>query len=107
MIRIGYYTPGIMLSGELPDVTIFTECEYVDFCLQQDSTPILEGRYYAIDGPAVVTDITSLVDSHMAGSADTQLAEFTIVASDRTGTVSHSFTVLYCNLDIEMLFIDD
>ena len=95
-----------MLSGELPDVTIFTECEYVDFRLLQYDLPILEGRYYAINGAAVVTDIASLVESSMAGSPDSQLAQYTVEATDQTGTVSQSFTVLYCNLDINLPFID-
>ncbi len=85
MINIGFYTPSIALSCNLPDVQIFTDCDFVDFRLAPvGGLPLLEGRYYVLNGVATVTDIASLVENFFVGSTDTPTCEFEIEASTPT-----------------------
>lgn len=49
MIRFGFYTPAVVLSSDLLDITIFTDHEFVDFRLLADGYALLEGRYYALE----------------------------------------------------------
>ena len=46
MIRFGFYTPAVVLSSYLPDITIFTDHEFVDFRLLSGGYPLLQGRYF-------------------------------------------------------------
>lgn len=56
MIRFGFYTPAVVLSSDLPDITIFTDHEFVDFRLLAGGYALLEGRYYALNDTTVVSD---------------------------------------------------
>lgn len=40
MIRFGFYTPAVVLSSDLPDITIFTDHEFVDFRLLAGGNPL-------------------------------------------------------------------
>ena len=61
MIRFGFYTPAVVLSSDLPDITIFTDHEFVDFRLLAGGNPLLQGRYYALNDTTVVSDISKKV----------------------------------------------
>ena len=105
MIQIGFFTMGVMLSSELPDVSIFTDHEFVDFRLSANGTTLLEERYYALNGRITVCDISSLVEHYMAGNADLNLSEFFIeayVGEDETDYTDLSFTVIYCDKDLSL-----
>ena len=75
MIRFAFYTPPIALSSDLPDITILTDHEAVDFRLVANGDRLLEGRYYANDGYVVVSDISSIIEHYMAGNTDGNLCE--------------------------------
>ena len=98
MIRIGFYTPTVMLSADLPDVSIFTDQDFVDFRLTSGGMVLLDERYYTYNGSATVADIASLIEQYMAGNPDLNFSEFIIEASAPDGSAaSHSFRVIYCD----------
>ena len=98
MIRIGFYTPTVMLSADLPDVSIFTDQDFVDFRLTSGGMVLLDERYYTYNGSATVADIASLIEQYMAGNPDLNFSEFFIEASAPDGSAaSHSFRVIYCD----------
>ena len=108
MINIGFYTPTIALSCNLPDVHIFTDCDFVDFRLAPvGGLPLLEGRYYVLNGVATVTDIASLVENFFVGSTDTPTCEFEIEASTPTDRATKTFNVLPCYVDLGMGDLSD
>lgn len=53
LTKRGFYTPAVVLSSDLPDITIFTDHEFVDFRLLAGGYALLEGRYYALDGSII------------------------------------------------------
>lgn len=63
MIRFGFYTPAVVLSSDLPDITIFTDHEFVDFRLLAGGYPLLQGRYYALNDTTVFSDKSATVAS--------------------------------------------
>lgn len=100
MIRIGFYTPDISFASDLPDVSIFTDHDCVDFRLTCEGTTLLQGRYYAIGGKIVVSDIASLVVEHLAGNSELLVAEFHIEAyfgEDEVDYTDLTFRTLYCD----------
>lgn len=103
MIRIGFYTPGVMLSSELTDISVFTDHDYVDFKLRCGENYLLDGRYYTINGSVFISDIASLIEEYMAGNADEPLNDFHAEASFDGEIAEHDFTVLYCNRNLDML----
>ncbi len=100
MIQLSFYTSDVMLASDIPDINIFTDHDYVDFRLLSGGYPLLEGRYYALNGKATVTDISSLVENYLAGNTDNPLAEFVVEASfdDDDELAEKEFTALYCNV---------
>lgn len=100
MIRFGFYTPTIALSSDLPDISIFTDHEAVDFRLVANGDRLLEGRYYANDGYVVVSDISSIIEHFMAGNTDGNFCEIHIeafVGEDEADYNDRIVTVLYCD----------
>lgn len=91
-----------MLSSELLDISIFTDHDYVDFKLLCGGSPLLDSRYYAINGSVYVSDIASLIEDYLGGNADSQLYDFSIEISCDSESVTQSFTVLYCSVDLGM-----
>ena len=53
LTKRGFYTPAVVLSSDLPDITIFTDHEFVDFRLLAGGYALLEGRYYALDSSII------------------------------------------------------
>lgn len=105
MIRIGFYTSQVNLSSNLPDISIFTDHDFVDFRLACYGSTLLEGRYYALNGFVSISDISSLVESYLAGNTDLNLSEFTIeayVGESKTDYISQQFTVLYCDRVVDL-----
>lgn len=103
MIRIGFYTSTVNLSGNLPDISIFTDHDFVDFRLACYGSTLLEGRFYALNGTVLISEISSLVGSFMAGNADSNLCDFTIEAyfgDTATDYTSQQFTVLFCDREV-------
>ena len=98
MILLSFYTSDVMLASDIPDINIFTDHDYVDFRLLSGGYPLLEGRYYALNGKATVTDISSLVENYLAGNTDNPLAEFVVEASYDDELAEKEFTALYCNV---------
>lgn len=100
MIQFSFLTSDVMLSSDIPDIIIFTDHDYIDFRLLSSGYTLLEGRYYAIDGKATVTDIGSLVENYLAGNTDIPLADFVVEASfdDDDEMAEKEFTALYCNV---------
>lgn len=100
MNTFGFYTPSVVLSSDLPDVIIFTSHEAVDFCMSSNGYVLLQGRYYAIDGKAIVTDITSIIEHFLAGNTDNNLCDIRLeayVGGDETDYIETTFRVLYCD----------
>lgn len=97
MIRFGFYTPPLMLSSDVPDVTIFTDHEFVDFRLLGGNFALLEGRYYALNGTVIVSDIASIIEHFLAGNTDSNLFDFNLEAKAGGETATAAFTVLYCD----------
>lgn len=100
MIQLSFYTSDVMLSSDIPDITIYTDHDYIDFRLLSAGYPLLEGRYYAINGKATIPDISSLVENYLAGNTDNPMAEFVVEAShdDDDELAEKEFTALYCNV---------
>ena len=100
MIRFGFYTPTIALSSDLPDISILTDHDAVDFRLVANGERLLEGRYYANDGYVVVSDISSIIEHFMAGNTDGNFCEIHIeafVGEDEADYNDSVVTVLYCD----------
>ena len=100
MIRFGFYTPTIALSSDLPDISILTDHDAVDFRLVANGERLLEGRYYANDGYVVVSDISSIIEHFMAGNTDGNFCEIHIeafVGEDEADYTDSVVTVLYCD----------
>lgn len=97
MIRFGFHTPDVVLSSDLPDITVFTDHDFVDVRLSAYGNVLLAGRYYALNGSARVSDISSLVEGFLAGNTDENLCEFNIEAFVGAEIAEQSFTVLYCD----------
>lgn len=97
MIRFGFYTPTIALSSDLPDITIFTDHDFVDFRLLAGGYALLEGRYYALNGSTVVPDISSIIEHFLAGNTDNNLFDFNLEAKAGGESATATFNVLYCD----------
>lgn len=97
MIRFGFYTPAVVLSSDLPDITIFTDHEFVDFRLLAGGYALLEGRYYALDGSTVVSDISSIIEHFLAGNTDNNLFDFKLEAKAGGDAATANLNVLYCD----------
>lgn len=100
MIRFGFYTPAVVLSSDLPDITIFTDHEFVDFRLLAGGNPLLQGRYYALNDTTVVSDISSIIEHFMAGNTDGNFCEIHIEAFVGEAEADYNdcvVTVLYCD----------
>ena len=98
MIRIGYYTPGLVLSSDLPDIDIFTDRDFVDVCILQSGSALLSDRYYANAGKASVCDISPLVEQALSGDTESNIGEFTIEATaDGEEADPVKFTAMFCN----------
>lgn len=97
MIRFGFYIPPVVLSSDLPDINIFTDHEFADFRLLAGGATLLEGRYYALNGSTVVSDISSIVEHFLAGNTDNNLFEFDIEATAGGETATAKMNVLYCD----------
>lgn len=97
MIRFGFYTPPVVFSSDLPDVAIFTDHDFVDFRLLAGNYVLLEGRYYALNGTVIVSDIASIIEHFLAGNTDSNLFDFNLEAKAGDETATADFTVLYCD----------
>lgn len=97
MIRFGFYTPSVVMSSDLPDITIFTDHDFVDFRLLAGGYALLEGRYYALDGSTVVSDISSIIEHFLAGNTDNNLFDFMLEAKAGGDTATANLNVLYCD----------
>lgn len=97
MIRFGFYIPPVVLSSDLPDINIFTDHEFADFRLLAGGSVLLEGRYYAMNGSTVVSDISSIVEHFLAGNTDNNLFEFDIEATAGGDAATAKMNVLYCD----------
>jgi len=97
MIRFGLYTPTIALSSDLPDITIFTDHDFVDFRLLAGGYALLEGLYYALNGSTVVSDISSIIEHFLAGNTDNNLFDFNLEAKAGGESATATFNVLYCD----------
>ena len=103
MIRFVLYTPSVYLSSDIPDITIATDHEAVDFRLSIYGQTLLEGRYYAFEGYATVSDISPLVEHYIAGNADMNFVDVHLEASLDDDSDELDFTVLYCDKFTDML----
>ncbi len=100
MIRFGFHTPDVVLSSDLPDITVFTDHDFVDVRLSAYGNVLLAGRYYALNGTATVSDISSLVEGFLAGNTNENLCEFRIeayIGEEEAELTEQSFSVLYCD----------
>ncbi|MBR6747247.1 MAG: hypothetical protein IKL83_07720 [Muribaculaceae bacterium] len=98
MIRIGYYSSGIIFSADLPDIQVFTDHSFADVRLLYGGIELLSGRYYANNGTVTVHDIAPLIEQALSGDTEFNTAEFTIEAcNDDEDAESVSFTAMFCN----------
>lgn len=102
MIKFTFYTPPLFLSSELPDITIATDHEAVDFALSINSTILLAGRYYAFNGSVIVSDIVQLIEHHIVRNIDMNFVDVHIEASAGDETAEMDFPVLYCDKVTEL-----
>lgn len=100
MIRIGFYTPNVMLTSELSDISIFTDHEAVDFSLYAGGTEVLSGRYYALNGSIRICDIAPLIEGAIVGNTEALLADCEIEVYAGSESATHEFQVLYCDKDL-------
>ena len=75
MIKFTVYIPSLFLSSDLPDITIATDHEAVNFRISIGSAVLLEGRYYAFNGNITVSDIVPLIQDNIAGNIDMNLVD--------------------------------
>lgn len=98
MIRIGYYTPGLTFSADLPDIQVFSDHGFADVVLSQGGITLLSGRYYATNNSIIVRDIASLVEQALSADTELTVGEFTIEATAEGEEAEPvSFTAIYCN----------
>lgn len=101
MIRIGFYTPPVILSSDLQDVHISSDHDYVDVRLTADGLELLSGRYYLLDGAVFVSDLRELIEQHISGNTDINFCDCRLdafVGEDETDLTSIEFRVLYCDM---------
>ena len=82
MIRFTVFIPSLLMSGNIPDINIATDHETVDFRLTVYGAVLLEGRYYAFDGYAAVSDIAPLIEHYIADNAKMNFVDVLLEASD-------------------------
>ena len=100
MIKIGFYTPPITLSSNLPDISVLTDHVAVNVRLSADNNVLLDERYYAMNGNIIISDIASLVEQYMAANTDAILCKIRIeafVSEDNTDYTDCVVEVLYCD----------
>lgn len=100
MNTFGFYTPSVVLSSDLPDVSIYTTHDAVDFRMTANGEVLLQGRYYALGGKTVVSDITSIIEHFLAGNTDNNLCDIRLeayVGEDETDYIETTLRVLYCD----------
>lgn len=102
MIRFTVFIPSLFLSGNIPDINIATDHEAVDFRLTVYGDVLLEGRYYAFDGYATVSDIAPLIEHYVAGNPEMNLVDVHLEASDGDESATLDFPVLYCDKYTDM-----
>ena len=97
MIKFTVYIPSLFLSSDLPDITIATDHEAVNFRISIGSAVLLEGRYYAFNGNITVSDIVPLIQDNIAGNIDMNLVDVHLEAFDGDESDTLDFPVLYSN----------
>ena len=99
MNTIPYITDTVILSCNLPDVSILTQNPYVDVTLHSSTRTLLSVRLYQADGHATLRDLRPLVEASLK-TDHSPLDSFTInctYGSDDAEKATTTFDVLYCN----------
>lgn len=107
MLTISLYTPDIMLTSELDSVRIYTSADFVDVAFDTGGSVLLSGRYYALNGSVVVSNLGELVEQYIAGDSDTNFADCTITAKAGSESANKSFRVMYCDRAVDVYNISD
>ncbi len=97
MIKFTVYIPSLFLSSDLPDITIATDHEAVNFRISIYGNTLLEGLYYAFDGNIVVSDVIPLLEHYMSGNTEMNFVDVHLEASSGDETAELDFPVLYCD----------
>lgn len=97
MLRIGYYTPGIVFSSDLPDISVFTDHGFADVRLMYGGSELLSGRFYAVNSTVTIREIAPLVEQALSGDTEFNTGDFTIEAEAEGEAASESFTAMFCN----------
>ncbi len=97
MINFSVYIPTLFLSSDLPDITIATDHEAVDFRISIDGEVLLNGRYYAFNDEVTVSDIVPLIEDYMVRHIDMNIVDVHLEASDGEEADTVDFRVLYCD----------
>ena len=103
MNTIPYITDSMILSCNLPDVSILTQNPYVDVTVRSSTRTLLAVRLYQADGSATLRDLRPLVEASLEND-NSPIDSFTIEAkygSSASEKASSTFAVLYCNRKIE------
>lgn len=96
-----------MLTSELDSVRIYTSADYVDVAFASGGSVLLSGRYYALNGSVVVSNLGELVEQYIAGDSDTNFADCTITAKAGSESANKSFRVMYCDRAVDVYNISD
>ncbi len=97
MIQFSVFQPSLFLSSVIPDINIYTDHEAVDFRLMIYGAVLLEGRYYAFNGYATVSDISPIIEQYIAGNDEMNLVDVQLEASFGDESAELEFRVLYCD----------
>lgn len=98
MIRIGYYTPGLIFSSDTPDIQVFTDHGFADVQILYGGSPLLSGRYYAVNNNVLVREISPLIEQALSDDTEFNTGQFTIEASaDDEKAESVTFNAMFCN----------
>ncbi len=99
MNTISHITDDVLLSANVPDVTVFTENPYVDITFRSSTRTLLTTRLYQSGGMASLRDLRPIIEASLENN-HTPLDTFTIEAGylDKDAEkATASFAAVYCS----------
>lgn len=87
----------------MSDFTIMTDHTAVDVWFGSCGVTLLEGRYYPTNGQVVLSDLGSLIESHLAELSEAIVERFTLTAKadDEEDTVD--VDIMYCDRETKLV----
>lgn len=103
MIRITYYSPKLLFSSDVPDISVSTDHAYADVRISCSSLVLLSERFYAVRGIVTIREVAPLIYPLFQNDPEFTKADITIGASSE-GEVAEkvTFTVICCNRESDL-----